>query len=141
MRRAGQASGSRPSAYIFFFQAEDGIRDYKVTGVQTCALPIWSQDDVDIPVGTPGYIAPEQVRGDPVDHRTDLYSVGVILFELLTGRLPFNADEEMEIALGRTTKVPPRFSDIGLAGWASLEVENLIRRCLARNPDERPVNA
>ena len=50
--------------------------------------------NVDFAVGTPGYICPEQVRGEEMDHRGDLYSVGVMMYELLTGRLPFQRPDE-----------------------------------------------
>ncbi len=49
--------------------------------------------------GTPDYMAPEQGRGDPIDARSDLYAVGVILFQLLTGRLPFEADNPTQVVL------------------------------------------
>src|SRR6185436_3886639 len=49
--------------------------------------------------GTPDYIAPEQDRGDPIDGRSDLYSVGIILFQLLTGRLPFEADSPTQVVM------------------------------------------
>src|SRR5947208_6603822 len=71
----------------------------------------------DFAVGTPGYISPEQVRGEEMDHRSDLYSVGVIVFELLTGRLPFTGGETMDVLLAHATQPPPSFADIGAACW------------------------
>ncbi len=60
--------------------------------------------NVDFAVGTPGYICPEQVRGEEMDHRGDLYSVGVMMYELLTGRLPFNGPTSMDILLAHATE-------------------------------------
>src|SRR5918912_1570868 len=57
-------------------------------------------------VGTPGYMCPEQARGDEMDSRGDLYSVGVILFELLTGRLPFAGGCTMDVLLSHATEPP-----------------------------------
>src|SRR5689334_14612766 len=65
----------------------------------------------DFAVGTPTYICPEQVHGEPVDHRGDLYSVGVILYELLTGRPPFTGDSAMEILLAHATEEPKPFGE------------------------------
>src|SRR5712692_10523567 len=64
-------------------------------------------------VGTPGYMCPEQARGDVMDHRGDLYSIGVILYELLTGRLPFAGRSTMEVLLAHVTEEPPAFADLG----------------------------
>jgi len=96
---------------------------------------------VDFAVGTPGYISPEQVRGEELDPRSDLYSVGVILFELLTGRLPFTRDETMDVLLAHATEPPPRFADVGASGWVAPEVELVVLDCLAKNPGERPKSA
>ncbi|MGC4068072.1 MAG: protein kinase [Polyangiaceae bacterium] len=57
--------------------------------------------------GTPDYMAPEQGQGDPIDGRSDLYAVGVILFQLLTGRLPFEADNPTQIVMMHLTVPPP----------------------------------
>src|SRR5207253_10697721 len=65
-----------------------------------------SDTGTDFAVGTPGYISPEQVRGDELTHRSDLYSVGVILYELLTGKLPFHGDETMDVLLAHATEAP-----------------------------------
>jgi serine/threonine-protein kinase len=96
---------------------------------------------VDFAVGTPGYISPEQVRGEAMDHRSDLYSVGVILFELLTGKLPFKRKETMDVLLAHATEPPPSFEAAGARGWVTPAVENLVMRCLAKNPAERPAGA
>jgi serine/threonine protein kinase len=97
--------------------------------------------NVDFAVGTPGYICPEQVRGDPVDHRGDLYSVGVLAYELLTGRLPFNGASGMDMVLAHATEPPPSFADIGLDGVVPYEVEEVVMTCLAKDPADRPQSA
>ncbi len=65
--------------------------------------------------GTPEYIAPEQVRGNEMDARGDLYSVGVILFELLTGRRPFAAPTVDGLMQAHADQTPPTFAELGLA--------------------------
>src|SRR5581483_11085382 len=100
-----------------------------------------SDTGTDFAVGTPGYISPEQVRGDEMDHRSDLYSVGVILFELLTGRLPFTGGETMDVLLAHATEPPPTFASVGAADWVSPALEALVLNCLAKSPADRPANA
>ena len=68
-------------------------------------------------VGTPGYMCPEQARGDDMDQRGDLYSVGVIIFELLCGRLPFSGRSTMDTLLAHATEAPPTFADVGASDW------------------------
>jgi serine/threonine-protein kinase len=92
-------------------------------------------------VGTPGYISPEQVRGDDMDRRSDLYSVGVILFELLTGRLPFTGDETMDVLLAHAQAPPPSFAEAGVSGVVAPAVEAVVLSCLAKQPAERPNTA
>ncbi|MBM4067923.1 MAG: serine/threonine protein kinase [Planctomycetes bacterium] len=100
-----------------------------------------SDTGADFAVGTPGYISPEQVRGDEQDHRSDLYSVGVILFELLCGRLPFTGDQTMDVMLAHATESPPSFESIGASAWVAPPIERVVQRCLAKNPTERPASA
>jgi serine/threonine-protein kinase len=91
--------------------------------------------------GTPDYVCPEQVRGDEVDHRGDIYSVGVLLFKLLTGHLPFeHAESVAEILLAHTDKEPPSFASLGVEDVPP-GVEVVVRSCLAKYPHERPQTA
>jgi serine/threonine-protein kinase len=92
-------------------------------------------------VGTPGYICPEQVRGEDVDHRGDLYSVGIILYELLTGKLPFGGRSSMDMLLAHAAEPPPPFSEIGAGDWISPSIEAVVMACLAKEPAKRPANA
>jgi serine/threonine protein kinase len=100
-----------------------------------------SNTKAEFAVGTPGYICPEQVRGEDMDHRGDLYSVGVILFELLCGKLPFNAASSMEILLAHVNTEPPSFEAIGAGDWVSPSIEAVVRACLEKDPAKRPANA
>ncbi len=97
--------------------------------------------NVDFAVGTPGYIAPEQVRGEEMDHRGDLYSVGIMMYELLTGRLPFNGPTSMDILLAHATEYAPTFAELGLSGWVPSEIEELVFDTMAKDPADRPQTA
>jgi serine/threonine-protein kinase len=88
-------------------------------------------------VGTAGYMSPEQVRGEPVDSRSDLYSVGVLVYQLLTGRLPFTGST-MDILLSQATGELPTFASLGLAKRIPSTVESVVRSCLAAAAADRP---
>ncbi|SER51905.1 protein kinase domain-containing protein [Streptomyces qinglanensis] len=86
-------------------------------------------------VGTPQYLSPEQALGRGVDARSDLYSVGIMLFELLTGRLPFDADSPLAIAYAHVQEEPPTPSSINQS--IPPAVDALVARTLKKNPNER----
>jgi serine/threonine-protein kinase len=92
----------------------------------------------DFAIGTPGYMCPEQARGEEMDHRGDLYSVGVILYEMLCGRLPFAGRETMDVMLAHATEPPPEFAQMGAGDWVPASVEAVVRQCLSKWPGERP---
>lgn len=100
-----------------------------------------TESHMEFAVGTPGYICPEQVRGEEADHRGDLYSVGVILFEMLTGRLPFAGRSTMDMLLAHATEAPPSFADVGARDWVPASIEELVNKCLAKDPADRPQSA
>jgi serine/threonine-protein kinase len=92
-------------------------------------------------VGTPGYMCPEQVRGEEVDQRGDLYSVGVMVFELLTGKLPFEQRSSMDVLLAHVNQPPPSFADIGASDWVWPALEEVVMSCLSKDPAQRPASA
>ncbi|MEU5365763.1 protein kinase [Streptomyces sp. NPDC005925] len=86
-------------------------------------------------VGTPQYLSPEQALGRGVDARSDLYSVGIMLFQLVTGRLPFDADSPLAIAYAHVQEEPVTASTVNRA--LPPAVDALITRALKKNPNER----
>ena len=86
-------------------------------------------------LGTVAYLSPEQVQGSEVDARSDVYSAGVVMFELLTGRLPFHAESDVATALMRLTVDPPSPRD--LRGGIPRELEAVVLRAMARDPSAR----
>jgi serine/threonine-protein kinase len=89
--------------------------------------------------GTPGYIAPEYVGGLPIDGRADIYSLAVVLYEMVTGQLPFEGRGQSDLLLKPLTSapIPPSHRTSGLPP----ELEALLLRCLAREPGDRPHDA
>jgi eukaryotic-like serine/threonine-protein kinase len=117
-------------------------------------------------IGTPGYLAPEQVYGDPVDHRADLFAVGLVLFEMLTGRPAFFGETPLELAYALASRVPflrtlvevprlldrivahatepepsSRYANAALFQHDLLETRTWIRREAARTAAERESGA
>ena len=86
-------------------------------------------------IGTAQYLSPEQARGAPVDQTSDLYSTGVVLFELLTGEVPFTGDSPVEIAMKHLGEIPPAPSD--LRSDVPEDVDLVVLRALAKEPADR----
>ena len=87
-------------------------------------------------MGTPEYMSPEQARGEPVDHRADLYTVGVILYEMLAATSPFRHEEFVVVLTKKLTEDPPALSEQISAG-----TRELVNRLLQRSPEDRPQTA
>ncbi|MFD7015053.1 protein kinase [Streptomyces sp. NPDC059161] len=86
-------------------------------------------------VGTPQYLSPEQALGRGVDARSDLYSVGIMLFQLLTGRIPFDADSPLAIAYAHVQEEPVAPSSVNRSITPAMDA--LVARALKKNPNER----
>jgi hypothetical protein len=89
-------------------------------------------------VGTPNYIAPEQALGADVDQRADIYSFGLILYELTTGRRPFASADVVEMVAKQVTEVPARPRELDGSRDIPLALDDLIMRCIAKRAAERP---
>jgi len=90
-------------------------------------------------MGTPAYMSPEQVSGSVLDGRSDIYSIGVMMFEMLSGRLPFEGADGMTMALARQLADAPSLNL--LRPDLPKEVVSLVARCLSRRPEERIATA
>ena len=86
-------------------------------------------------LGTPSYMSPEQAAGDKTDRRTDLWSVGVVLYEMVTGRLPFEGERQEAVLFGITNQEPEPVT--ALRAGLPLELEWIVGKCLAKAPEER----
>jgi serine/threonine protein kinase/DNA-binding CsgD family transcriptional regulator len=86
-------------------------------------------------IGTPAYLSPEQAQGLKLDHRTDIYSLGIVLYEMATGQLPFNADDISALLLQQVKQPPPppRLVNADLP----VALENVVLKALEKNPTRR----
>ncbi|MFV8755675.1 protein kinase domain-containing protein [Nannocystaceae bacterium ST9] len=89
-------------------------------------------------LGTPAYMSPEQIAGEPIDARSDLYALGLITYELLTNTLPFHGDSAMAVAMARLHQTLP---DLRTIATIPAPLAPLLERLLAREVGERPAGA
>jgi tetratricopeptide (TPR) repeat protein len=86
-------------------------------------------------LGTVGYMSPEQVTGGQADHRSDIFSLGCVLYEMVSGRRPFEADTEVEVMAAILLEEPPQLSSTGAS--LPVDMEQAIHRCLEKSPEAR----
>lgn len=90
-------------------------------------------------LGTPAYASPEQLQGQPVTDRADVYSLGIVAFELLAGRSPYDARTPLEMTMAHARQAPKRLSE--LRGDIDPALDDLVHRCLNKRPEQRPFAA
>ena len=122
------------------FITRDGhakLLDFGLARVRTASgseATIGSQTSPGVVMGTAGYMSPEQVRGEEVDARTDIFSFGAVLYEMLGGKRAFTGDSSVEVMTAILKSEPPQF-DAELK--VSPGLERIVRHCLEKNPNDR----
>ncbi|MBA2361287.1 MAG: Stk1 family PASTA domain-containing Ser/Thr kinase [Actinobacteria bacterium] len=114
---------------------EGSERRYKVTDFGISRTSASQMTEAGSIVGTAQYLSPEQARGAAVDQRSDLYSVGIVLFELLTGKLPFNGETPLEIAMKHLSEIPK--SPSTRRPEVPPDLDMVVLRALAKDPADR----
>jgi hypothetical protein len=104
-------------------------------GPSAATIPYVAGTEPGVLMGTVGYMAPEQVRAEPTDHRADIFSFGVVLYEMLTGRRAFQRDSAVETMSAILKEEPPESTQSAVA--IAPAVERLLRRCLEKRPEAR----
>src|SRR5262249_46403300 len=87
--------------------------------------------------GTPHYMSPEQAAGASVDHRSDIYALGVVMYEMVSGTLPFNADNFMGILTQHMYKAPVSLAKLVPPPLCPPSLDAIILKCLAKKPQAR----
>ncbi len=123
----------KPSNILFTANEFPCISDFGIAKVLQKEGTTLTSDSMII--GTPAYMSPEQAAGKPIDHRTDIYALGIILFEMLTGCQPYQADTPMGVAVKHITDPIPNILEFNpnLPAW----IQDVIARALAKDPDQR----
>ncbi|MBW2261436.1 MAG: serine/threonine protein kinase [Deltaproteobacteria bacterium] len=113
------------------------IMDFGIAKMVTDDTPGMNLTQAGMVFGTPHYLSPEQASGDPIDHRSDLYSLGVILFEMATGKRPFDAPSAAALIRKHVTEEPPLLTEATPGRTFSAGFQKVVSRLMAKNPADR----
>ena len=103
--------------------------------ISSDAATLASQTEPGVVMGTAGYMSPEQVKGQVADHRSDLFSFGAILYEMLAGKRAFRRRTPVETMSAILKEDPPEFAETNRT--VSPALDRIVRHCLEKNPEER----
>ena len=129
-----------------FLTKRDGVDDFvkivdfgiaKMSDIETDGAPGRKLTKTGMIFGTPEYMSPEQAAGKELDHRVDVYALGIILYECLAGRVPFEGDTFMGVLTQHLFAELPPIAEMNPQAKVSRELELVIRKALAKDPDDR----
>ncbi|MFK7998943.1 MAG: serine/threonine-protein kinase [Polyangiales bacterium] len=109
----------------------------KMSDIETSGAPGRKLTKTGMIFGTPEYMSPEQAAGKGLDHRVDIYGMGVIMYELVTGRVPFVGDTFMGVLTQHLFEAPPPLREVNAHVECSRELELIIFKCLSKSADGR----
>jgi serine/threonine-protein kinase len=127
---------------VFLMKRDDDddfakVLDFGLVKETTPGEAAGDQTQVGQIMGSPRYMAPEQVQGKAVDARTDVYSVGAMLYAMLAGRPPFDKATDLSTMMAQVSDPPPPIQTIAPDATLLPGLEAIVMKCLAKNPDER----
>jgi TolB-like protein len=110
-------------------------KDVRGSNLGDATMTSDSRTEVGVVMGTPAYMSPEQTSGRPLDHRTDIFSLGVLLHEMATGRRPFEGTSSAELVSAILRDTPPSVTDV--RPDLPSDLAHIVRRCLEKDPRHR----
>ncbi len=131
---------------IMLVPGDDGEEVVKIVDFGIAKVYLPGVDSADQPrkftksgsvCGSPLYMSPENCREKPLDHRSDIYSLGCVMYEVLAGIPPLQGDTAMDTMVKQIRQMPPRFAELPNAPMVSPEIEAMIFKCMAKDPAER----
>lgn len=147
--RAGVVHRDLKPANVMIHQDEDGIDWVKILDFGLVTVTTDEKSEVSMPyeeqeltragtiLGSPAYLAPERIVGDPVDRRSDIYALGVLIYEMLTGTPPFDGDEIEQVLAAQVKDAVPPLWQVYPDADVPPELEMIVSRCLEKLPDHR----
>ncbi len=139
--QCGIAHRDLKPANVFLSREDDGkpfpkLLDFGIAKLLSDEMPRHHQTATGAAVGTPDYMSPEQCQGPDVDHRTDVYAFGILVYQIFTGRLPFTGESVVEVMMKQMKE--PAKAPSNYASHLSAEIDQVILKMLAKKKDERP---
>src|SRR5436190_19097151 len=125
----------KPANVMLDGQGRTKLTDFGVARVTDSDRTHVERTQAGTMVGTPAYMSPEQIQGQRIDRRTDIFSAGIILYQFLTGQKPFSGEGAWTVAKKIVQEDPPMPSSINVA--LSPEFDQVVAKALAKNPDQR----
>ena len=110
-------------------------KDVRASDPTDATLPSVGHTEYGVVMGTPAYMSPEQVAGRAVDHRSDIFSLGILLYQMASGQRPFEGASSVELASAILRDTPPLITDV--RSDLPPDLARLIRRCLEKDPSQR----
>ena len=111
------------------------VLDFGVAKLLTDSDPTLTEQGVLI--GTPHYMSPEQIRGQPVSYTADVYALGIMVYEMLTGAVPFKGDSALSVAMQHLNEVPEPIERLIPESPFAAAIDGMLKQALAKNPQER----